>query len=78
MVLDLIENSPPQKKIPTPIIIVKNIYLLFIFIFQKSRTPPIEKKFTHIVYYGTNKQLEKMRIDPKFVELTVDALKIFL
>ena len=35
--LDIVQNSPPEIKIPTPIILVeKNT-----FFFQKSRTPPI-------------------------------------
>ena len=43
-------------------------------------TPPIMKKFTHIVYYKYQQRslLAKMSIDPKFVELTADVLEIFL
>ena len=44
-------------------------------------TPPVMKKFTHIVYYKyevPTTQLAKMSIDPKFVELTADVLEIFL
>ena len=40
---------------------------------KKNRTPP-NKKLTHIV---PTAQLVKMSIDPKFVELTADVLKIF-
>ena len=42
-------------------------------------TPPIMKKLTHIVYYKyQQRSLQKMSIDPKFVELTADVLEIFL
>ena len=37
------------------------------------------KKLTHIVYYKhQQRSFVKMSIDPKFVELTADVLKIFL
>ena len=41
---------------------------------QKNRTPPIKKKLPHAV---PKTQLAKMSVDPKFIELTADVLKIF-
>ena len=45
---NLVQNSPPEVKMPRPIIIVEKNTFFFV---QKSRTPPIEKKITYTVYY---------------------------
>ena len=50
-----------------------------IIVFQrKNGTPPIKKKLTHIEYYIPVFHKKMSTIDPKFVELTADVLKIFL
>ena len=85
------QNSPPNNKVLTipgkkyqhqSLWWRKTFYFILL---QKSRTPPIKKRITQILSVypvvfnksSTNKQLENMRIDPKFVELTADVLKIF-
>ena len=43
------------------------------------RTPPIKKIFTHIsILEVPTTQLAKMSIDPKFVELTADVVKMYI
>ena len=73
MMLDLVQNSPPKVKIPTPIIVVeKNIF------YRRIGPFPLRKFLPTWYISSTNKQLENMSIDPTFVELTADVLKIFL
>ena len=84
--------AKPQHPIPPPLRLPMkptlnldpNLYLtiyIHFFFQKKSRTPPNEKKITHIygiLQVSTKKQLEKMRIDPKFVKLTPpDIMKMF-
>ena len=48
---------------------------------NNNRNPPIKmKKLTHMVslFQVPTTQLAKMSIDPKFVELTADVLRIIL
>ena len=47
---------------------------------QNNRTAPIMIKLTHIdsILQIPTTQLAKMSIDPKFVALTADVLKLFL
>ena len=76
MMSDLAHNSPPEVKIPTLTIIMEN-NKTYIYIF-KNRTPLNKKLTPHSILQVPTTQLVNMSIDPIFVELTADALKIFL
>ena len=55
------------------------IYVLHVFVFQQYDPSHYEKLTqTHGILQVPTTQLAKMRIDPKFVELTADILEIFL
>ena len=54
-------------------------WIFCFFLFYKNVGPlPLRKSYPYREYItSTNKQLENIRIDPKFVELTADVLNFF-
>ena len=84
IMLDVSQNSAPRSKMPTPAITVEKNQIYSMLHARKKYNeirrplPLSEKIHPHSILQLPPTKLAKMSIDPKFVELTADAVRIIL